>query len=1144
MLAAKYQPEESTTMLPLTLEKGLIIDLGATPVAKSQPVTIKNTGKKPVTVRDVKIGPPFLIEKNGCEGEIAAGGKCEIVVRFEPKNKGGYSVALSVSTSSNYSQDLWYVPVKALMISAATLKLKGDFTFGEAVTGKKTDRKFTLTNDGDAKAEAVEVSLANPGHFSISKSDCTATLDPGKSCVMSVSFEAKSDGMHQDILKVGYKAGLDAISFEHGLAGVGLKPAKLALTIPEAGSLGTKILGMKLEFDWILSNLGDVVADRIEEGSSTKAPFSYRKRGFPGDGGNCKRTLGPRESCRVSATFGPLFQGDALQEFTVKYFDGRDNQSVATTFTGSGLTPARIAVKEPAPGAMQPVLVTKGTDRRFHMINEGQSEASDISLVPNDFGNRFKVMQLIQAEEGELCKDKKVLKPGESCEFAVSFLSDKGGDFEASVGIKFTDGLRQQVTRYPFRARALSTARVAFEEKAGLVFGKVLPNESKTMLLKINNEGEHRVEHLTIEGLGDNYSLKAQAEGDLPHKVCTDELDDGKACVYPIEFKNVGGGTADRTIKFKFFDGLKDSEVSYQLKANGLKSARLDLAEGDKVDFGEVLATGEVEKEVKIKNSGDMVVRDLQLKVVADQEKSPFVSGNNTCVETLDAGKTCVVKIKFAPADPGDYTAKIKLGYADEQSGEKSTDFPLVGKSKLPAKLTFSPDKIDFGNVVSGEEVEKTLTLKNEGAANAQNIAINFGGASSGYSWKGGQFPGDGGDCKDSLESKANCTVVIAYKDLAGKQSSASLITSYKDGIKAQRLEVAMGGNSVVPGKVAFDKSVLDFGLRAIGGKNIETVSLKNAGGAEVEFLSDSTALSGFSFVGGKFPGEGGNCEMKLAKDATCKIAIEMKGEHEESFDGNLVMAYKDIVTPKSDLALPIAGSLRAPAVIVTDGETDFGQVFVGETKSISFDIKNDGGFDTLVKVSMSESTVKLDSSNCQTLKGHDRCTINAVFAPSAGKALDAKVSIKYPTGIDQKELVVALKGTASKLARISLGKSVLDFGNVKATEKKNKLLTLKNEGDVEATGIEISGIKDEVIGFDGSYPGKTGNCTDTLKAGAECVIDISFAPTAAGTSEQNLEVKYNNGKDSVTAPVMVRGLADAAPGGEQNRGIASDPAH
>lgn len=1145
-MAAKYQPAESLSALPLALEKGLLIDFGITPAPKQLPVTLKNNGKQSITIKDLSLGAPFSIEKNGCVGELKGGAKCELSVQFEAKSRGNYSVPLNVTASSSYQQEKWYSLIKGFWQAPPALRLRGDAYFNEALTGKKIEKKFTLFNDGDAKAEGVEVTLANPGHFSIAKSECGSTLEGGKSCTVTLAFEAKADGSHQDSIRVSYVNGASGkTNFENAVAGVALKPAKVLLTLPEAGNLGAKVLGLKLEFDWILSNIGDVSADKIEETIQLKLPFTYRKRGFPGEGGTCKKSLGPRESCRISATFAPLFQGDASQEFGFTFFDGKEAQNLTTIFKGSGLTPARLSMKEPAPGAFQSVLMTKLTDRRFHIINEGQTDAKDVTIVPNDFGKIFKLLSLVAGDEGELCSNLKVLKPTESCEFAVSFSSEKGGDFESSVGIKYNDGLKTQITKYPFRARALSTARIAFGEKDAANFGNVLPNQAKTVQLKVTNEGEHRAEQFKIHGLGDGFTLKDKTDGDVAAVPCTTDLDDGKSCVFNIEFKNTlgvnaAGAKADRPIKLTFYDGLKDTETAYLLKAAALRTAKVELAEGGDINFGEILVTGEVEKEVKLKNSGDLPVTDLVIKLISDDEMNPFVMGSNTCADTLESGKTCAIKFKYLPVNAGDQSAKLMLTYADEHSGELKNEVALLGKAKMPAKLVFDSESVDFGNVIVGIVIEKKLLLKNEGGSQAQKLQFNFGGDANGFGWKGGKYPGEGGDCGETLESKANCALVILFKDEKGAQPKATLVASFQDGVKSQRLEVAMGGNSVVPGKLAFEKEALDFGNRAIGGKNVESVKINNSGGTEVEFLIDQMAFSGaVEFAGGAFPGAGGNCDSNLAKGGNCKLVLEPKGTDEETLDGKLTVVYKDIVTERAEISLGFKGVLKTPAVVESEGETDFGSVFLGETKTLAYMFKNNGGFDTELKLSSGSPQIKMDEG-CHSLKGKDSCTVNVSFTPTSNKPADLKLSVRYSNGIDSKGMAVPFKGVGSKLARLSLGKTVLDFGTIPTAERRNKLVTLKNEGDVDATQMELSGIKDDTIGFDGSFPGKTGNCSDTLKPGAECILDITFAPVAAGSSEQNLEIKYNNGKEEAKEPLMVRGLAEGS--GDVNRELASEP--
>ena len=299
----KYRPEEQEAILPLRYEKGLVFDLGRVQSAKSGVLTLVNYGKNAIAVKNVTVGSPFLIEKNNCNGEIKGGGRCDLTVKVEATKRGSYTSRLEVSASSKYGQDSWYMAVKAEWIRPAIVRANGEFSFGDVTTGKRVEKKITFTNEGDAKAENLEISLANPGQFFMGKDECNGELAVGRSCVATVVFEPKANGMHQDVLKAAHKVEGEKVVIENSVSGSGLRPAKLLLTVPDSGALGDRVLGLKLEFDWILSNLGDVPAERIEDVSVVKPPFSYRRRPFPGEGGTCKATLGPRDNCRIAVTF-------------------------------------------------------------------------------------------------------------------------------------------------------------------------------------------------------------------------------------------------------------------------------------------------------------------------------------------------------------------------------------------------------------------------------------------------------------------------------------------------------------------------------------------------------------------------------------------------------------------------------------------------------------------------------------------------------------------------------------------------------------------------------------------------------------------------------------------------------------------------
>ena len=65
--------------------------------------------------------------------------------------------------------------------------------------------------------------------------------------------------------------------------------------------------------------------------------------------------------------------------------------------------------------------------------------------------------------------------------------------------------------------------------------------------------------------------------------------------------------------------------------------------------------------------------------------------------------------------------------------------------------MSVSSNSLYFGSITSGKTSDLTLTLYSHSIFKIQNLSAS--GFSSGFNFKGGSFPGSGGDCGSSLSA-------------------------------------------------------------------------------------------------------------------------------------------------------------------------------------------------------------------------------------------------------------------------------------------------------------------------------------------------------------------------------------------------------
>lgn len=91
------------------------------------------------------------------------------------------------------------------------------------------------------------------------------------------------------------------------------------------------------------------------------------------------------------------------------------------------------------------------------------------------------------------------------------------------------------------------------------------------------------------------------------------------------------------------------------------------------------------------------------------------------------------------------------------------------------------------------------------------------------------------------------------------------------------------------------------------------------------------------------------------------------------------------------------------------------------------------------------------------------------------------------------------------------------------------QLLELENKGDAKATNLEpqLDGV---TFVFQGGYPGPRGTCDEELQSGANCLLDVAFAPFAWGNNEGELTILYDSG-DEGAAGITLNGVCGGTSG-------------
>jgi hypothetical protein len=162
-----------------------------------------------------------------------------------------------------------------------------------------------------------------------------------------------------------------------------------------------------------------------------------------------------------------------------------------------------------------------------------------------------------------------------------------------------------------------------------------------------------------------------------------------------------------------------------------------------------VLGATSTAKPVTVKNTGTATLNITSIAASG----SGYAISSNTCGATLAVGKTCIVKVTFAPTALGLSSGSLTL--TDNAANSPQT-VPLSGTGVAQASLT--PATATYpATKVGSTSAAKVFTLTNKQSVPMTGISISTTG----------DFSESATTCTTTLAAKANCKISVVFKPTA-----------------------------------------------------------------------------------------------------------------------------------------------------------------------------------------------------------------------------------------------------------------------------------------------------------------------------------------------------------------------------------------
>jgi phospholipase C len=401
--------------------------------------------------------------------------------------------------------------------------------------------------------------------------------------------------------------------------------------------------------------------------------------------------------------------------------------------------------------------------------------------------------------------------------------------------------------------------------------------------------------------------------------------------------------------------------------------------------------------------------------------------------------------------------------------------------------LTVTPATIDFGShYVGSSTTSHVVTITNTGTVAVNLTAVSISGTNAGdfteaLIWM----------LKNPLPAGGSCTINVRFWPSAAGTRTA--ILSVSDNASGSPQTVTLTGVGVAA--MTPLPSSLTFANQNVGTTSAASpVTLTNN-------YSQSVSISSVSATG-DFAVASNTCTSTLAKGAQCVIGVSFAPTAAGVRTGTLSISDTAPGSPTL-LALSGTGVLAGDPVTLAPTAINFGNHYVGgTTASQVITITNTG------TVAVNLTAVSISGANAgdftealiwmlkNPLPPGGSCTINVRFWPSGAGTRTATLSVSdSASGSPQ---TVTLTGVG--LPAITTLPASLTFADQSVGTKSavsQVMLTNNYSQSLSISSISASG--DFVVA--------SNTCPSTLAKGAQCVIGVSFAPTAAGVRSGTLSI-------------------------------------
>ncbi len=777
----------------------------------TQSLTLSSTGTAPVTVTSAVVsGTGFSLVDGSFPATLNPGQSLTLQVQFNPATTGSSSGQVTINSDSSSGATTVALSGSGTVALSPQLTASGNsLSFGGVTVDTSTTQSLTLRSTGTAPVTINSATISGAG-FALTGGALPATLNPGQSIVLQVSFSPSTTGIAAgQVVVSSSSAGNNAMTI--ALSGRGTAALSPQLTLSSTTlSFGGVTVNTSATQSLTLSSTG-TAAVTVNSAAITGAGFSLV-------GGTLPATLNPGQSMMLQVRFSPTATSASTGQITINSNSSSGATTVALSGSGTAAPSPQLAVSA---GALNFGGVTVNTSATQSLTLNSTGTAPVTVDSATVIGTGFSVVG------GTFPA---TLNPGQSVVLQVRFSPTATSAATGQITINSDSSSGAATVTLSGRGTAASSPQLTLSAET-LSFGGVTVGSSTTQSLTLSSTGTAAVTVNSAAITGTGFSLVG---GILPAT-----LNPGQSMVLQVRFNpaTTGAATGQVTINSDSSSGA----TTVTLSGSGTAASSPQLAVGSSsLSFGGVTVNTSATQSLTLSSTGTAAVTVNSAAITG----TGFSLVGGTLPATLNPGQSMVLQVRFSPTATGAVTGRMTIN-SDSSSGATTVALSGNGTAALNPQLTVSTASLSFGSVTVNTSTTQSLTLRSTGTTSVTVNSAAITGAS--FSVVAQSFP-------VTLNPGQSVTLQVEFSPTTAGSSTGQL-TINSNSTSGGTASVALSGTGTAANpQLTVNVNSLSFGSVTLNTPTTKTVTLSSAGGTPVTVNSANVTGTGFTLVGGSFP--------------------------------------------------------------------------------------------------------------------------------------------------------------------------------------------------------------------------------------------------------------------------------------------------